>query len=197
MNKKIITLGIALVFLVGAVSASLVPFISNSVTGTGEIKSPVFYLDGSVIPIGQYGNVVYRNLSVNAIPQEENETFLFDGNRLLFISSPLGIEDFYEAKFTITFWAKTNHPTNLLMIEVKRVVPRGSENMICKTDDALIYSTEYKRYIVSCSSNGEIQFDDDDAFAIEFTGAGGSSEYWINTGKEYDGEYSRMEVTPG
>lgn len=187
---------IVIVLLVSVVSAILVPFLSNKVTGETIVSGPIFYLDGSSVPIPPGDpESVYRNLSLNMPPEEENETYIFDGNRIVFLSEELGIESFYHSGFTIVFWAKTNEAGNILQFEVVKIDSNLEETIICVPFAVEIGAIEiFTRYETSCVSEGEIELEPEDRFGLVVFGVGGDSEYWIKTGHEFTDGYSRMEI---
>ena len=132
MNKKMIIVSvIVLVFLVGIASATLLTYFGK-VTGTVSVSGPVFYLDGSVVPIPPHtSDLVYRNLTINNPPADENVSYIFDGHRLLFITEPLNINNFYNATFNIKIWAKTNNFGNILQFKIVKVSSGLIEETIC------------------------------------------------------------------
>lgn len=189
-KKTLIISGIMFILLFGTVSAGLVPYLSNMVTGTVDIKGPVFYLDG-------YWEGAYYNLFINEIPEDEKEVYLYDGNRILFISEPLGIEDFYKVKFDIHIWAKTNESGNLMQFQIVKLKPSLEETIICVPSTINITSSfeQFEERTTSCSSPDTISLNPEDRIGVVISGADIDSEYWIMTGKEVDNDYSRVEVS--
>ena len=192
MNKKTLAIiGVITVLLIGIVSAGLLDYfgrISESVT----VEGPVFYLDGNL-------EEAYYNLFINEIPSDEKEVNLTNGNRLLFITEPLGVEYFYEANFSMKVWMKTNNESNIAQYRVLRVKDNLLVSNICPPEDGVIYFdghyNSFWKKEFSCQSNGKIQLNPGDRIGLEISGAGGTSKYWISTGKKYTKGYSRIEVS--
>ncbi|MBU2053055.1 MAG: hypothetical protein KJ721_02305 [Nanoarchaeota archaeon] len=194
MNKKIATL-IAGILLVGIVSAGLLTHFAV-ITGEVIVEGPVFYLDGSSIPLSDNPEVIYRGITINTPPTEENITYLFDGQRYLFMTEPLDVENFYQAKFDIKIWAKTNNSGNILQFQVVRIKPNLVEEIICvPLSVELTNIVNYAKKETSCSSSSEIILNPEDRIGLIISGAGVDSEYWISTGHSYTDGYSRVEVS--
>ena len=195
MNKKIATL-IAGILLVGIVTAGLVPWLSNIVTGTVTVEGPVFYLDG------QIGNGVYHKLLVNEIPKEEIEINWSDGETIKFKSNSLNVDYFYDAKFNFTFYAKANATDRRIQMRVTKLNENGSQGKeICLSGIKNITATQkYSNYELICFSEGIINLEKGQGFVLEIFGLGENKtdEYWISTGKGYGpnkDRYSRIEVS--
>lgn len=189
MNKKTIVIVSILVgiLLIGIVSASLLTYFGR-ITGSVEVKAPVFYLDG------QWGGAYY-NLFVNEVPPE-TEVYLENGNRVLFVTDSLDVENFYQARFDIKIWAKTNTEGNILQFQVVRIKSNLEEEIICVPSSVTLTNTvNYVKKETTCSSSAEINLNPEDRIGLIVAGAGLESEYWISAGKEYTDGYSRIEVT--
>ena len=190
MKKKTAIVSILFgILLIGIVSASFLTYFGK-ITGSVEVKAPVFYLDG------QWGGAYY-NLFVNEIPGEEIIVNLSDGNRLLFVTEPLDVENFYQARFDIKVWAKTNNESgNILQFQFVRIKPNLEEEIICVPPSVTLTNTQnYVKKETFCESNGEIALNPEDRIGLIIAGAGLESEYWISTGKDYPEGYSRIEVS--
>lgn len=190
MNKKFLISLVFVSLLIGFVSAALVPFLSNFISGTAEVKEPVFYLDG-------YLEGVYYDLYLNEIPSFEEEAYIFDGNRILFITQALNIDYLYESEFNINIWAKTNVRGNILQFQIVKIKPNLEEEIICTPQTINISSwyDQFRKRETSCTSNGIIELNPNDRLGLIISGAGGTSEYWISTGKKYTDGYSRIEIS--
>jgi hypothetical protein len=198
MNKKTaITTAVLGILLIGIVSAGLLDYFGK-ITGEVEVSAPVFYLDGSVIPEGGGSAIVYRNMIVNENPDEVNDTYFFNGHRLIYMTEPLGLENFYDAEFTIKVWIKTNNQSNIAQYRILKIDKDLSTKTICEPDEVIEFDGHYNSFWkkeLSCQSEGEINLELDDRLGLEITGAGGTSEYWIRTGKNYSDGMSRIEVS--
>ena len=188
-KTKTITVGIIIsVFLIGIVSAGLIDYFGR-ITGEVTVEEPVFYLNG-------HWAEAYYDLFVNEIPSSEEEVHFSDGNRILFISEPLEVDNFYQARFDIIMWAKTNNSGNIMQFQVVRINPNLDEEIICVPDSVILTNTlNYVKKTTFCPSSGEISLNPDDRIGLIISGAGITSEYWIRTGENDAGDYSRIEVT--
>ncbi len=192
MKKKTAIVSVLLgILVIGIVSAGFLNFFGK-ITGSVVVEGPVFYLDG-------YWGGVYYNLFTNEIPEDEEEVYLYDGNRLLFITEPLGVDNFYQANFDIHIWAKTNNSGNLLQFQVVRIKPELEEEVICVPPAIEPSSSGFYRKETSCSSPDTISLNPEDRIGLIIMGAGIDSEYWIRPGHKYtqDGNpaYDRIEVS--
>lgn len=182
------------IFLIGLASAGLVVYISNAISGSGSINGPIFYLDGSVIPISSGNpNLIYYNLSINTIPVTDSISYLQGSDRLLFISSPLGITNFYKSNFSIYIWSRTNQTINKLNFNVTKIHSDLSEEFICSASIQPNNGSSFTERTASCVSAGGILLNQNDRIGLEIFGAG-TSGYWIRTGHDYNDGYSRIEL---
>jgi len=191
MKRKIATL-IAGILLVGIVTAGLVPWLSNIVSGSVTVEGPVFYLDG------QIGNGVYHKLLVNEIPKEEIEINWSDGERIVFKTEPLNINEFYKANFEIHIWAKTNNESgNLLQINIIKINEDKKEEIICSNLTLITAPSKKTHKEISCNSKEKIMMNPGDRLGLEIKGleTSMSDTFWISTGKKYTKGYSRIEVS--
>ncbi len=201
MNRKTAIVSVLLgVLLIGIVSAGLIDYFGR-ITGEVTVEGPVFYLDGSVVPVEPHtDNLAYRYLSANGVPDEENVTYLFDGNRLIYVSEPLGLDYFYDSIFNIKIRVKTNEEGNLLQLRIIKIDENMIESEICEPVNPINISSRYGEFRIretSCLSNGEIILNPTDKIGLEVRGIGGTAEYWIKTA--YDSPStgsSRIEVSP-
>jgi hypothetical protein len=187
--KKIAIVIIFGILLIGLVGASLVGFLSNIITGNIEVKGPVFYMNG-------YDSGIYHDLLINEIPLVEEDVYLWNGQRLMFKTEELKIENFYRARFDIHIWAKTNASGNIMQFQVVRIKPNLEEEIICVPPAVTL--TNINNFIEKetfCNSLGEITLNPDDKIGLIIMGAGGNADYFIRTGHEYSNGMSRMEVT--
>jgi len=196
MNKKTAIVSVLLgVLLIGIVSAGLVGYLSNMVSGSVMVEGPVFYLNG-------YDSGIYHDLFINNPPSSEEDVYLWDGQRLMFKTGELNINSFYPARFDIKIWAKTNSPGNILQFQIVKVKPDLEEEIICvPTSVTLTNLLNYVKKETYCESDGEITLNPEDKIGLVIMGAGSTSDYWISTGEkristnELNG-YSRIEVSP-
>ena len=159
---------------------------------TVEIEEPVFYLDG----IHEDGGV-YHQIYVNEIPPEE-EIYFWDGHRLVFKTENLGVDEFYSINLRGIIWMKTNNSGNTIQARFIKLNELNYEKTICDVEEIIVIGAtdDFSKYEFSCSSNGEIDLSNYNRIGLELRGNGDENqEYWINTGKEYDDGYSRIEVS--
>ncbi|MBU2576441.1 MAG: hypothetical protein KKF50_01845 [Nanoarchaeota archaeon] len=190
MNKKIATL-IAGILLVGIVSAGLLTHFAV-ITGEVIVEGPVFYLDGTHLDGG-----VYHELYVNEIPPEE-EIYFWDGHRLVFKTENLGVDEFYQAEFTMKIWMITNNTGNTIQARIIKLDEENHESTICEVINPVSIGaiSSFTKYTFSCESDSEIDLSNYDRIGIEVWGNGDENqEYWISTGKLYTDGYSRVEVS--
>jgi len=201
MKKKTIVASVLLgVLLIGIVTAGLVPYLSNMVSGNVVVDGPVFYLNGLI-------GGVYHELLINEIPEDEEIVNWNDGQRVVFETEPLGVNGFYKAKFDVHIWAKTNNsdgPSNntLMQLDIIKIDGSGKQTQIC--DPMIVnlskYYDTFRERKTSCSSTDTISLNPEDKFGLRAHGITSNEmqEYWISTGKGYgpdDDRYSRIEVT--
>jgi len=190
MNKKIASILVG-ILLIGVMSASLLTYFGQ-ITGSVEVKAPVFYLDGNHSDGG-----VYHKLSIDEISSEE-QIYFWNGGRIIFKTEDLGVDNFYSATFNMKVWMKTNNSGNSIQARFLKLDEDNHEEIICEVASPIsIGATDnFWKYEFSCSSSGEIDLSQYDRMGLELRGNGNSSqEYWISTGHSYTDGYSRIEVT--
>jgi len=174
MKRKTIV-GIALgVLLIGIVTAGLVPYLSNTVTATIEVKGPVFYPNGHIVE-------KYYELKINEVPDAEEIT-LIDGENIIFKTSSLGVDSFYSAEYTIYIRAKTNVEGNKLLTELWILDEDDNyKQRICETNFS-ITATQYFSTKTQTCQGSQLILDEDDRFALKIYGAGETSNYTLRVG---------------
>ena len=190
MKRKIAML-IFGILLIGIVSAGLIDYFGR-ITGSVEVKAPVFYLDGNHSDGG-----VYHKLYVNQIPPEEI-IYFWNGERIIFKTNDLEVDEFYPVRFDVKVWMKTNNSGNTVQARFIKLDSQNHEETICDVSSPIsISATEnFYKYEFSCESNEEIDLDPYNRIGLELRGNGNSSqEYWISSGKDDTEGVSRIEVT--
>ena len=191
MNKKTLAIiGVITVLLIGIVSAGLLDYFGR-ISGSVTIEGPVFYLDGNI-------GGVYHKLLVNEIPKEEIEINWSDGERIVFKTELLNINEFYKAKFTIKIWMKTNNSGNTIQARIIKLNKENIEQIICeiKNPIEITATSSFSKKEFYCESNEKIDLNDYDRIGLELRGNGNESqEYWISVGKDRADGMSRVEVT--
>ena len=193
MNKKIIGTLISILLIgIGIASAGLIPCLSNKVSTSVEVKGPIFYLDGKHEDGG-----VWHKLLINELPIKE-DIYFWDGNRIVFKTKPLGINNFYKARFNATVYIKSNNSGNTIQARFIKLNDDNNDQLICNVNELItIKKGIIKAENFFCDSNEEIDLSDYDRIGLELRGNGNESqEYWIRVG-DNDLTYgaSRIEVT--
>ncbi len=182
-------LGILIVWLV---TAGVVPFLSNSILGSSQVRAPIFYLDG---PHEDGG--AYHKLYVEEIPADE-EVYFFDGHRVVFKTEDLDVDSFYSIKLKGIVWLKTNNSGSTIQARFIKLRNNNNEQTICDVSSPItINSDDFEKYEFSCLSDGEIDLSPYNRIGLELRGNGNETiDYQISVGKEYGEGYSRVEVIP-
>ncbi|MCK4997200.1 hypothetical protein KAS08_02755 [Candidatus Pacearchaeota archaeon] len=136
MRKTIVIIAIVGMILVSFASAGLVGFLSNSVSGTVEVRGPVFYLDKKLPDSDKY-----YSLKLNEESTTTSKPVLDGDENLWFISDVLGIDNFYDEKYNITLTMVAeggdSNSTGTIFAELWI----GDENNMWKEDDEAICRT--------------------------------------------------------
>ncbi len=194
MNKKTIITSIVIsVFLIGIVSATIIPYFGK-IVGSVTVSAPVFYLDG------QISTGSYHKLLVDEIPNETSEVNWSDGQRIIFKTENLNLDHFYNSTFNFIFYAKANGSNRQIQMDIIKINPDDSQGgQICYSGSINITSTnDFTNYSLSCPLTGQITLNPNQGIALEIWGMGLSSldTHSISTGHDYAHGYSRIEVTP-
>jgi len=174
MNKRIATL-IFGILLMGIVSAGLVSYLSNAVTGSVEVRGPAFYLDNINVLSGKPDSGYLRLNDNNVIGDE----FTLGSNK--FYSDSLGVDSFYPLDFKITLNAKVsglpkNETTGEILetCSIQVIVYQASNSGSFKRTLCEIVKTgfdneeDYEKYEFNCIGNSttEINFNEKDRFEL-------------------------------
>jgi len=93
------------ILLIGIVSAGLVAYLSNMISGTVQVSGPVFYASAE----HPLGGDTYWALGINDyISRTEPVSFTGPDNKF-FVSEKLGIESFYAANYEINIEAESDN----------------------------------------------------------------------------------------
>lgn len=186
MKKQIAIVLILAVFLIGITGASLVSFFSNTIYGNVQVDGPVFYLqdDGSD-----------KVLLLNEIPTSGREILFSEGDKILFVSDSLGLDEFYDAEFEIHVWARSKNNTgNYLHFRILK-----DEEEICSADSSTLTPSNFGERTASCYSEEGITWDTSDKISLEVSGVVAENstitDFEIRVGiPNSKDEYSRVEV---
>ena len=160
MDKK--TAGVLVgVLLIGIVSAGLVPYLSNMVSGSVTVEGPVFYATS--------GN----NLLINEFDDSDSWYDIDDGQNEVFLTQELNEPlDFYKPSLNMYLRAKvveesTTLPKNL-KLEFGYFDSEEDFNKICE-GEVSVSSIQFQQYsILGCVGNSELT--DVNGFYYRITG---------------------------
>ena len=162
MNKKIASALLG-VLLIGIVTAGLVPYLSNIVSGSVEVNGPVFYASNE----HPLGGTTYWGLAVNDDSSQRTNPVSFTGaSTKLFVSEQLGITSFYAANYEMSIEAESDNESGQIDVELWIIQgdnPNNKKELICRVSTSEpVY--EKKIYTISCSGN-ELSLEETDRFA--------------------------------
>ena len=198
MNKKIASVLVG-IFVMGLVSAGLVSYLSNMVSGSVVVDGPVFYLSKTITPINE---VEHYSLNLNEFDDEYGVTSFTGTNNQWFVTEELGVDSFYPAKykFYIKACAENNTETYLtgqIKLTLEILHSDGTEgNEICYIHINDVPTTnscgvdDYNEHIVECTGN-ELDLDATDRFVLITSDGSLPIKYSIKMD-----ENSKIEVTP-
>ena len=182
MKKRIAIIGVLItILLMAVVSASLVSYLSNMVTGTVEVKGPVFYLDGSQPIPGYWG------LAINEEGISHDPVCFIGPNSIFFISEQLGIESFYEANWDIAITTRTENNVSgkieIMLWTIEGEDPHLTKEPICKYGPVSIDipqrdDNKYYSYQVTCPGN-ELSMDETDRLVLQLSDGFNDIRYYI------------------
>jgi len=182
MEKTMLVSVVVGMLLVGIVSAGLVGYLSNVVSGSVVVEGPVFYLD---LDEGGSNN----QLLINEIGSDKQKDW---NDEISFESDDLGVDVFYESTFKSVLWIKADGSSNSVKIEVRK----KDGNLICESTEQAVSSSSHSKKEFECSSSGDITLGVGEGFKliiVEMTGTPASMS--IRSGYSYSDGYDRMEVS--
>ncbi len=149
MNKKTLSILVG-VLLFSFASASLIPYISNQVTGAVSVEGPVFY---AVSGAGAYGDP--GNLSINEFIGHGTTYKILGGDTKYFKSEKVGPMSFYAPKLNLSVEAYLANGTNPNLLKLEfgyyNTFTQGTQHSFC---DVLINVTSVNQRIYSDTCNG-------------------------------------------
>ena len=159
MNKKIAS-AIVGILLIGIVTAGLVPYLSNMVTGTVTVEGPVFYASGE----HPLGGTTYWGLGINDyVERDDPVSFTGATYPKLFVSEQLGINSFYAANYEMSIEAESDNENGQIDAELWIIEgndPNNKKELICQGITSEPVHNK-KIYSISCSG-GELSLDETD-----------------------------------
>ncbi len=186
MNKKIASVLLG-VLLIGIVSAGLVGYLSNMVSGSVEVEGPVFYLDGEH-PL-EISSIWGLKLNDNDLT-ETSSTFTGSNNKF-FVSEKLGIESFYSANYKISIKAKSNNESGQIDAEIYYIEGDDPHNKMQEVCSGSVSSVNTKGiYEINCQSDELINLDPEWRIVLKLSDGINDILYTI-----YMEEESKIEVS--
>jgi len=152
----------------------------GKIVGIVEVQGPVFYADSTYL-VG-----VYYKMKINEVGT--GSVTLLDGNRIVFVTDPLGISSWYPATWNVYVNVSVSDSGSLSAIRIKRVSQNFGEYTICGWEGISLNPGENSIQL-NCT-RGQLSFDTTDRLGLEIAG-GGTLTYTIYT----DGS-TRIEVSP-
>ena len=153
MKRKIATL-IAGILLVGIVTAGLVPWLSNIVSGSVEVRGPVFY---ATIRAGENGS-----LSINE--PGNGTTYTISGqDEKIFKTNKVDTIDFYAPELNLSVEAKLNEGSPPKMLDLEfgyydKYID-GSSHPFCSVTINVTSTENYKIYSDICKGSSTNQLE--------------------------------------
>jgi hypothetical protein len=151
MNKKItsVLLGI---LLIGIVSAGVVAYLSNTITGSVTVEGPVFYASNE----HPLGGSTYWGLGINDYIPGDPVSFIGSDPKF-FVSEKLGVDSFYPADYKIYIETESNNESGQIDAEIYFVEGNSPYNKkldVC-SGSTIIPVYEKGIYEIDCSA-GEL-----------------------------------------
>lgn len=147
--KKKVTAVLVGILVIGLVSAGIVPWISNIVTGTVSVEGPVFYASGT----HPLGGTDYWGLGINEYVERENPVSFTGSDPKFFISDKLGIDSFYAANYEISIEAESDNESGQIDARIYFIEgnnPYNRELDICSGSVGPVYNKNI--YTINCNA---------------------------------------------
>ena len=151
MNKKTASVLVG-ILVIGIVSAGLVPYLSNMITGSVEVEGPVFYLDGEH-PLG-ITSIWGLKLNDNSVTSKSS-TFTGPNNKF-FVSEKLDIKSFYAANYQIKIEAESDDESGQIDAEIYYIEGEDPYNRkldVCSGSVSSVHNKDV--YEINCQA-GEL-----------------------------------------
>ncbi len=201
MKKKTAIVSVLLgVLVIGLVSAGLVPYLSNMVSGIVTVEGPVFYATKNVFD----ADLGYYSLSINEFDGESGKYVMFTNGleSQWFVSEELGINSFYPANynFDVEICAENktvNDTIGQVTLTLKILKENGDfREDICEayvnnipTIDSCV-EANYNDYQSLCSAE-ELYLEPTDRFVLITSDGAHAITYYIRLDED-----TKIEVTP-
>ncbi len=190
MNKKIASVVLG-VLLIGIVSAGLVPYLSNLVSGSVEVEGPVFYFSDTEVVIN---GVTFHALNLNEFDGEIGKVSFTNGlESQWFVSEELGVNSFYPANynFDVEICAKPDTVDDTigqvtLTLKILKADGDFRDDNICEayinnvltTPNCVYGDGDYEIYPATCSA-GELTLEPTDRFVLITSDGAHAITYYI------------------
>jgi len=170
MNKKtkILVSILVGVFLIGIVSASLVPYFAR-VTASIDAKGPVFYLS---CEDSDLSSKPYKLLINNDSTGECTRSFTNGYTNQWFVTEPLGVESFYPANYNVSLKIKNTNDTETgqVLIELWVIKENGDLKYSSPIDSEFFSVPPGSIWENSLTlTGGELTLDNTDRIALKLS----------------------------
>ena len=168
MNKKIASALVG-ILLIGVVTAGLVGYLSNMVTGSVTVEGPVFYLSCEDSGLSAKP---YKLLINNDLTGQCKISFTDSYDNPWFVTDPLGVESFYPANYEIFLEIKNTDKKEIgqVLIELWVIKENGDLKYPNPIDSELISIPKKSTWEDSVILTGEeLTLDDTDRIALRLS----------------------------
>lgn len=149
-NTKIVVSVLLGILLIGIVSASLLTYFGK-ITGSVEVKGPVFYASGE----HPLGGTTYWGLGINDYVERSDPVNFTGPNPKFFVSEQLGINSFYAANYEISIEAESNNESGQIDADIYFIEgdnPYNKKLDVCSGSTTIpVY--EKKIYEINCQKD--------------------------------------------
>ncbi len=168
MNKKIASALVG-ILLIGVVTAGLVGYLSNMVTGSVTVEGPVFYLscEDSDLPTKPHKLLINNDLTGQC-----KISFTGSSTNPWFVTDPLGVESFYPANYEIFLEIKNTDKKEIgqVLIELWVIKENGDLKYPNPIDSELISIPKKSTWEDSVILTGEeLTLDNTDRIALRLS----------------------------
>ncbi len=166
MNKKIASALVG-ILLIGIVTAGLVGYLSNMVTGSVTVEGPVFYLSCEDSGLS---TKPYKLLINNDLTGQCKISFTDSSNNPWFVTDPLEVESFYPANYEIFLEIKNTDKKEIGQVLIELWVIKENGDLKDLIDSELFSIAPKSTWENSVILTGEeLTLDNTDRIALKLT----------------------------
>jgi hypothetical protein len=166
MNKKIASALVG-ILLIGIVSAGLVGYLSNMVSGSVEVSGPVFYLSCEDSGLSAKP---YKLLINNDLTGQCKISFTDNYTNPWFVTDPLGVESFYPANYEIFLKIKNTDKNEIGQVLIELWVIKEDGDSKYPIDSELFFIDPKSTWENSVILTGEeLTLDNTDRIALKLS----------------------------